>query len=33
MDCCRFPNGIFGELGEDLPHRIPFMLDITNFFL
>ena len=32
-DCCRFPDGIFGELQEDLPYHILFMLDIGNVFL
>ena len=32
-DCCRFPDGIFGELWEDLPYRVPFTLDISDFFL
>ena len=32
-DCCRFPNGIFGELREDLPYHLPFMLDIGDVFL
>ena len=31
-DCCRFPDGIFGELREDLPYRLPFTLDISDFF-
>ena len=31
-DCCRFPYGIFGELREDLPYRLPFMLDVIDFF-
>ena len=31
-DCCRFPDGIFGELREDLPYRLPFTLDIIDFF-
>ena len=30
--CCRFPDGIFRELREDLPNRLPFMLDIVDFF-
>ena len=30
-DCCRFSNGIFGELREDLPYRLPFTLDISDF--
>ena len=25
-DCCKFPNGIFGELPEDLPYYLPFTL-------
>ena len=32
-DCCRFPDGIFGELWEVLPYRFPFMLDIGDVFL
>ena len=32
-DCCRFPDGIFGELREDLPYCLPFRLDIIDFFL
>ena len=32
-DCCRFPDGIFGELREDLPYHLPFMLDIGDVFL
>ena len=32
-DCCRCPDGIFGELCEDLPYRLPFMLDISDVFL
>ena len=32
-DCCRFPDEIFGELWEDLPYRLPFTLNITDFFL
>ena len=31
-DCCRFPDGIFGELQEDLPYCLPFTLNITDFF-
>ena len=31
-DCCRFPDGIFGELREDLPYCLPFTLDIIDFF-
>ena len=27
-DCCRFPDGVFKELLEDLPYRLPFTLDI-----
>ena len=30
--CCRFPDGIFGELREDLSYRLPFTLDISGFF-
>ena len=32
-DCCRFPDGIFGELREYLPYCLPFILDIIDFFL
>ena len=32
-DSCRFPDWIFRELWEDLPYRLPFMLDIGNVFL
>ena len=31
-DCCRFSNGIFRELLEDLSYRLPFTLDIIDFF-
>ena len=31
-DCCRFPNGIFGKLLEGLPYRLPFTLNISDFF-
>ena len=31
--CCRFPNGIFRDLWEDLPYRLPSMLDIDDAFL
>ena len=31
-DCCRFPDGIVGELREDLPYCLPFTLDIIDFF-
>ena len=31
-DCCRLPDGIFGELRKDLPYRLPFTLDISDFF-
>ena len=31
-NCCRFPDGISGEPREDLPYRLPFTLDITDFF-
>ena len=31
-DCCRFPDGIFTELREDLPYRLPFTFDIFDFF-
>ena len=29
-DCCRFPGGIFGELCEDLPYRLPFTLNNSD---
>ena len=32
-DCCRFPDGISGELWEDLPYRLPFTLNIGDVFL
>ena len=32
-DCCRFPDGIFGELWEDLSYRLPFTLNIGDVFL
>ena len=32
-DCCRFPDGIFGELQEDVPYHLPFTLDIGDVFL
>ena len=32
-DCCRFPDGVFGELWEDLPYCLPFTLNIGNVFL
>ena len=31
-DCCRFSDGILGELREDLPYRLPFMLNVIDFF-
>ena len=31
-DCCSFSDGIFGELREDLPYRLPFMRNVTDFF-
>ena len=31
-DCCRFYDGIFGELQEDLPYRLPFTLSVIDFF-
>ena len=31
-DCCRFPDGIFRELREDLPYCLSFTLDIIDFF-
>ena len=32
-DCCRFPDGIFGELWEDLPYHLPFTFHTGDFFL
>ena len=32
-DCCKFPNRISGELLEDFPYHLPFMLNISNVFL
>ena len=32
-DCCRIPNGIFGELWEDLPYCLPFTLSIGDVFM
>ena len=32
-DCCRFPDGISGELWEDLPYHLPFTLNIDDVFL
>ena len=32
-DYCRFPDGIFGELREDLLYHLPFTLDISDVFL
>ena len=32
-DCFTFPDEIFLELREDLPYRLPFMLNISNVFL
>ena len=32
-DCCRFPDGIFGELWEVLSYRFPFTLDIGDVAL
>ena len=32
-DCCRFGVGIFEELWEDLPYRLPFTLDIGDVCL
>ena len=32
-DCCRFPNGISGELREDLSYHFPFTLNIGDVFL
>ena len=31
-DCCRFPDGISGELREDLPYRLPFTINISDVF-
>ena len=30
-DWCRFADGIFGELREDLPYCLPFTRDISGF--
>ena len=30
-DYCRFSDGIFVELWEDLPYRLPFTLDLIDF--
>ena len=30
--CCSFSNRIFGELREDLPYRLPFSLNVIDFF-
>ena len=32
-DCCRFFDGIFRELQEDLPYHLPFRLNVIDFFL
>ena len=32
-DCCRFFDGIFGELQEDLSYHLPFRLNVIDFFL
>ena len=32
-DCCRFADGIFGELQEDLPYYLLFTLDISHAIL
>ena len=31
-DCCRFSDGILGELREDLPYRLPSTLSVIDFF-
>ena len=31
-DCCRFSDGIFRELREDLPYHLPFRLNVVDFF-
>ena len=31
-DCCRFSDGVLGELWEDLPYCLPFTLDIGDVF-
>ena len=31
-DCCRIYDGIFGELREGLPYRLPFTLNVIDFF-
>ena len=30
--CCKFSDGILGELQEDLPYRFPFTLNVIDFF-
>ena len=30
---CRFPDGIFREVWEDLPYCLPFTLDISAVFM
>ena len=32
-NCCRFSNGVFEELQEDLPYCLRFTLDISNILL
>ena len=32
-DCCRIPDGIFGELREDFPYHLPFTFEIGDVFL
>ena len=31
-DCCRFSDGIFGELREEFPYRLSFTLNVIDFF-
>ena len=31
-DCCRLSDGIFGELREHLPYRLPFTFIVIDFF-
>ena len=31
-DCFKFPGEISGELWEDLPYRLPFMLNINDWW-
>ena len=31
-DCCRIPDGVFGELREDLSYHLPFTFEISDVF-